>query len=134
MTKQEAIEKSYRETKFDWDTDQKLVNENGECEFLHFSYKEMGYKSFDDFSEDFITTNNDYYYWIPRSIKGIQDNNGWIKIEDGLPDDYGDYKVLSNGHEYVAGFSHDMGVFHYSDHEIGVSHWKKYIPDPKPLY
>lgn len=40
-------------------------------------------------------------YWRPKSLNGIETNRGWLKVEDGLPEEDGETKywagILENG-------------------------------------
>lgn len=95
--KQKAIEKAYGEH---WETVKNYVDENGNIQLGY-----CGANGIDDAKfvvvnsyglnfENGIYTNSDSYgegfgFWRPRSLQGIETNNGWIKIEseDDLPKD-----------------------------------------------
>jgi hypothetical protein len=86
MTKQEVIKNAYGEH---WETVKDYVDENGwvYTQKVHFdSTLNMEY------SEVEVTPfNSDMeYYWRPKSLQGVETNNGWIKIESeaNLPKDH----------------------------------------------
>lgn len=78
--KQKAIEKAYGEH---WETVNDYVDENGWCAYNFGEHKEYGIEPFGDFEI------KDYKFWQPKSLQGIETNNGWIKIESeaDLPKD-----------------------------------------------
>lgn len=75
MTKQEAIKKAYGDF---WEQVKEYVSENGWCN----SY--WNTRVF--FNADTMPKQNPVR-WRPISLNGIDNNNGWIKIEseDDLP-------------------------------------------------
>jgi len=87
--KQKAIKEAYGEY---WDEVYQFIDDNGWCTQLDFSkppserrnhrtLSEMGFKENDgllDVGLNHITGNN---VWRPKSLQGIENNNGWIKIE-----------------------------------------------------
>ena len=66
MTKQEKIQEAYGKY---WEQVKDYVDENGWC-YAFFTLKTY-------FKTDFTSEK-----WRPKSLIGIEDNNGWIKIEN----------------------------------------------------
>jgi hypothetical protein len=60
----------------------------------------------DDFDEDILDKiefeylEDDLIKWRPKSLKGICDNNGWVKIEseEDLPKESGLFWIVEDGH------------------------------------
>lgn len=73
MTKQEKIQEAYGEH---WDNVKYFVYENGWCSTRKNIDFENIRQSFEIEYKRFTT-----YHWRPISLKGIENNNGWIKIE-----------------------------------------------------
>ena len=80
--KEEKIKEAYGEY---WAVVKEYVDENGWCK----KRKKVNF--------EFIKTNigiqehqYHHYYWRPNSLQGIENNNGWVKIEseDDVPEDY----------------------------------------------
>lgn len=69
--KQEAIKKAYGEY---WEDVRRCIDEKGWCSFNLKTY----------FKEDLIDSKvyRDKFLYRPKSLKGIENNNGWIKIDD----------------------------------------------------
>lgn len=85
MTKQEKIQEAYGEN---WELVKNNVNQNGWIKDREFDFK--------DFKPmEWQTTDHDDEWYDTRrpiSLKGIENNNDWIKIEsvDDLPKEYTD--------------------------------------------
>lgn len=137
--KQELFEKAYGKN---WDVVKEYVNpEDGSLpNFLNFNeetdffYTQLGYNS-SDIEE--IYDDMDIGSWRPKSLIGIEDNNGWTRIEpDGsnLPtDDLVKYKC----------YHKTNGIINYTDfmcENVRVNFFKKVIThykvkeELKPLY
>ena len=73
MTKQEKIQKSYGKH---WETVKDYVNEDGWC------MRRKGI-SFDEISKSMKIEMKaiNSYNWRPIGLYGIEENNGWVKIE-----------------------------------------------------
>ena len=83
--KQEAIKNAYGEY---WEEVRRCIDEKGWCSFNLKKY----------FKEDLIDSKvyRDKLLYRPKSLKGIENNNGWIRIEskDDLPKDEGLYFTM----------------------------------------
>jgi hypothetical protein len=71
MTKEQIIQEAYGDY---WEKLKEFVDENGFC---HERKKIDFDKIFSEIDVDLTG-----YEWRPKSLRGIEDNNGWIKIED----------------------------------------------------
>ena len=74
MTKEEKIQEAYGEY---WDEVKEFV-----CEYGWTQKKSLiGNFSNETFDSRKVIGFNDTYKYRPKSLKGIENNNGWIKIE-----------------------------------------------------
>lgn len=102
------------------------IDENG------WSKKSIRYEYFD--IKDYDSQNYlEGAYIRPKSLKGIENNNGWIKIKDGLPKTDGWYHCIYNDEEkmYIFNgitFVNALGI------KREVTHYKTIIKPLKPLY
>lgn len=77
------------------------------------------------------------HFCRPKSLKDIEDNNGWLRIEDGLPTEennkYHVGKLDLDGNFIVSSDLWDsedlrlMRIYYYT-------HYRPHNPLPKPLY
>ena len=84
MTKQEKIQEAYGEH---WDKVKDFVDKNGWVEFTwtgRESWRGVSH-SFLNISDELIDRADHYgtgnYKWRLKSLNGLENNNGWIKIE-----------------------------------------------------
>lgn len=73
--------------------------------------------------------NNYMKCWRPKSLSGIEDNNGWIKneSEEDLPKEYGYYWAIDNSELIQEVNSDDIKVGFYT-------HYQPIIYPKPPLY
>jgi len=83
--KEEAIKSAYGEY---WETVKHFVDGNGWC----CSRRNVGFEEIVS-KLSWETKRGNSYLWRPKSLQGIENNNGWIKIEseDDLPKDINQY-------------------------------------------
>lgn len=93
MTKQEKIQEAYGEY---WDLVKDFIDENGFC---HKRRKIM-FAEIEKSIEIVKDHPNNLYPFRPKSLQGIEDNNGWIKIENN--------EVILNDREWY--FTEEMNV------------------------
>lgn len=72
--------------------------------------------------------------WRITTLTGLEDNNGWVKVEDSLPSCYMDVEVFDELHEqHTVVFNGER--FQTNDSIIcHITHWRPKIEYPKPLY
>lgn len=87
-SKQKAIREAYGKY---WDEVKDFVTEDGWCK----TRKRINYDEIIK-SLSIELYNESTYNWRPKSLQGIETNNGWIKIESeaDLPKEIEDYWVL----------------------------------------
>lgn len=110
--KQEAIKKAYGEENFNLFKD--IINENGWIGLSRYGFDEDWdtEDKFDkmvseiEFEESFEDGMN---FYRPKSLQGIENNNGWIKIESEADLPKEDYY----GELFEVGFLDDIGYFHH---------------------
>jgi len=132
MTKQEIIQEAYGEY---WDLVKNNVNENGWVESGYFDTNTKLIKVNDNFKEkketNYDQRNSNYIIWRPLSLQGIENNNGWIKIEsdDDLPKEEDDYHIcIENKDLSIAYFDKSDGWFIACPE---ITHYQQ-ITKPKP--
>jgi hypothetical protein len=83
MGKQEAIKQAYGEH---YDKAKDYIDKNGWCYLFPTIKGEL----------DFENTGRDNVCYRPKSLQGIENNNGWIKIESeaDLPEENGTYFTI----------------------------------------
>jgi hypothetical protein len=135
--KQQAIQEAYGEH---WEAAKDYVDQNGWIEPGTFDFNNTlntisaNFKLEVEFKEDIRCSDHSLYR--PKSLQGIENNNGWIKIEseEDLPNDETlEFKV---GAMVSNKFHLSCGVYDYN--EVNFSFQNKYIthyqiiPKPKP--
>lgn len=138
--KQKAIRKAYGKY---WEQVKEFVDENGR----------LTYQQCWGIWGDGIHTDSNFYTtarqdeelglendmetmtYRPKSLAGIEDNNGWIMIEDGLPDgiiecylydDDGDITYFTFGIDECSDLDH-LG-------EEGITHYQPIVKPKAPIY
>jgi len=125
MTKEEKIKEAYGEH---WETVKEFVDNNGYCDKSRlFKFTNLRYS---DFETSFIhTTDNNM---LPKSLQGIETNNGWVKIESeaDLPKDWEKiYYVFANGE--VKTYNWNPGQVQAGWNYDEITHYQP-IQKPKP--
>jgi len=126
-TKEQVIQEAYGEY---WDEAKNYVDENGWCDIKSINEKisyDIPLESFNSLYPEIIR---------PKSLQGIENNNGWIKIEseDDLPKVSGDYFFISKlTNRIVTSYFMDGSKVAYNKTNIvkQYSHYKT-IEKPKP--
>jgi hypothetical protein len=132
MTKQEKIREAYGEH---FEAVKDYVDENGWCDLsimpLKWKISEINDIDIEDFT-----------WFRPKSLAGIEDNNGWIKIEseDDLPISTIMYHVVLNGKKSKALYAGKNRWFVNGNDfpkttEIhGITHYQPIIETKPPIY
>jgi hypothetical protein len=125
MTKQEKIREAYGEH---FETVKDYVDENGWCN-AYFSGAGL-------FQHDVIFKKGLIEKWRPKSLAGIEDNNGWIKIEsDNFPklankmSEIENYFVLTNENEIQ--IAPNINFWYWRIH---YTHYQPIFKPKKPIY
>lgn len=116
MSKQEAIQKAYGEH---WELVKETVNENGWFDYDYEKHRKIAdnipLESYSQFSSSVVR---------PKSLQGIENNNGWIKIhrEEDIPKeliDTGTEVFLSrNKIVFIGYFYKAYGGLNYNVHNL----------------
>ena len=132
MTKQEKIKESYGEH---WDSLKEHVNERGwlnsrtwlgDCgnTKVYHILKGLHLDCMDSYHRDYC------YIFRPKSLSGIENNNGWNRIEDGVfPEDEETVLWLNNENYEFENASLLHCDFNFKDY----THWRP-LPKDAPLY
>ena len=127
--KQEAIKKAYGEY---WEAVKDFVDENGWIDFLEDIQRIMYFFHDSDNIEVFKST------WRPKSLQGIENNNGWIKIEseEDLPKNDMYVYIIFNKKVNIAflcnGELYNPNKVKY--YKKGVTHYKPIEESTLPIY
>lgn len=121
MTKQEKIQEVYGEY---WEQVEKYIDENGwveSCDFLPCNSNLIC---------DEEKRNSEYFFSRPKSLSGIENNNGWNKISEvGYPTD-----ETVNYHVLHIDFQEVQEIALMQEVDKRFTHWK-IIPNPiNPIY
>lgn len=145
--KQEAIRMAYNNILQNISTKYKKqitsnINEDGWCRMfdeddnlLSPSFISLGFKR--DFVEKALDTKSigNECKWRPKSLQGIENNNGWIRIEseEDLPkDSFNYYAFCSNGS--IMTFNDFEYYKKYIIPELKVTHYQPIVKPEKPIY
>ena len=118
MTKQEKIQEAYGKY---WEVVYEYVDKNGWCSAY---WKTKTY-----FQTEFTSEK-----WRPKSLTGIEDNNGWIKIESeaDLPKEGMHHSILLDS-ECINGYrNYDVIVFYEVNSKFRKKEISHYQPIEKP--
>lgn len=140
MTKQEAIEKAWVETGLDYEKIAPMLNKSvsivRQDGWIAFN---MDFKKIEGYNSslfDFIVLN----FLRPKSLKGIENNNGWIKIESeyDLAKDHYKYSFVYNCTENIISSINNSIVRNDQLHELflesDITHYQPIIKPKPPIY
>jgi hypothetical protein len=123
MTKQEKIREAYGEH---FESVKDYVDENGWCDLSIMPLKWKLSETTDIDIEDFT-------WFRPKSLAGIEDNNGWIKIEseDDLPkiDFITQYWFFDGASTWISTFTLEMKLG-----RVKITHYQPIIKPKPPIY
>lgn len=143
MTKQEKIQEAYGEY---WEAVKGYADENGwiieaEVKESISRFETIGRIPTTFYCIDFEADDNEHFQTIlrPKTLIGIENNNGWIKIEseDDLPKETGTYHFVSRstGVTLIDYFTHDSKVHNYFFMQRGLySHYQPVQKPEPPIY
>lgn len=139
MTKQDVIKKAYQDEGIK-NTEKMNIDENGYISESVYQSLAVEERNFEFIDVGVFTCKLIYR---PKSLAGIEDNNGWVKIEseDDLPKGYGLYEVFTKTNIYVSEpknqYFEEYWVNDVAKNKWwmdNVSHYKKINFSSKPLY
>lgn len=129
MTKQEYIKQQYGKA---WDAVKDYVDENGWV-INGPAPHSLGFFLTATINSNIVEGNG--YEWRPANLRGIEDNNGWIKVEDRLPENNDLVIVLDGNDQYEAWYDPEYGYWSEDIHTtINPTHWRPKVKYLKPLY
>src|SRR5690606_15953087 len=107
MTKQEYIKQQYGKT---WDAVKDYVDENGWV--LLYEYETSNPTGAPTPAEvGFNIVEENGYGWRADNLIGIEDNNGWIKVEEKLPENNDLVIVLDGNAQYEGWYEPEYGYW-----------------------
>ena len=123
MTKEEKIKEAYGEY---WEIVKNYLDEYGWCRIF-------GKDQFAEL-EGYDKDNSNEINWRPKSLQGIENNNGWIKIEEKLNtkwNDSFDIVFTDKGNIYTyATYCNFSSIYELEK----ITHFQQIIKPNKPLY
>lgn len=149
MTKLEIIEKAYGDN---WNRVKDHVSENGYIQYkviAHGVTNELHYEDDFNYTDIQVDVIQDYghgqFLWRPKELKGIDNNNGWIKIFDedniNLPTKGGKYEVVFNntriGDAIYVRLNRWYTVYNNNlipTDTVGITHFRHPIRHELPVY
>lgn len=136
MTKEEKIKEVYEYYGFNWNECKKYISNDGILVLptpdLKYSLK--GYENLIKDEEKLSSFGKDGLKLQPSLLKGMFNNNGWIKIEseDDFPKKNGAYWTITKGkNEVEANTFGTFGKKEFTFHNGLITHYQP-IEKPKP--
>ena len=116
--KQEAIKKAYSEYYIHAD-------KNGWIRYLIYCPSDLGIENYDDMDG----------FWRCKSLQGIENNNGWIRIEseDDLPKVQDSFYICFKNGEIIQRYFIPNNK-HSKEDWRNITHWQPIEKPLKPLY
>lgn len=130
MTKQEAIEKAYGEYYFEFKDN---IDENGWTNSV--SQGMLNYITCDSKDMHIISGSPENWY-RPMSLRGIENNNGWIRIESesDLPKQNGRYWIMSKSSIINQDVFDSTDMILKSLWKSNYTHYQPIIKPEPPIY
>lgn len=129
MTKKEKIQEAYGEW---WETLKNYVSKNGYVETEKHSRFVRNHFYLSNNIETYW--DDEIEFWRPKSLSGIENNNGWIKIESkyDLPKEEDDYHIFTeSGNLSIAFFDVSDGWLIACDK---ITHYQLILNPKHPIY
>lgn len=131
MTKQEKIQEAYGEH---WETVKSYIDENG-----NFSKVDLLISGLKYYELSSISFNHNDAKFRPKSLQGIENNNGWIKIEseDDLPKETTECWFKYCGELFMGYYNSDFKRFNTMNVLFNineVTHYQTIVKPQPPLY
>jgi len=135
-TKEQVIKESYGEY---WEELKELISDNG---WVSFFDDKTRIRDIFHSQENISVSPNYNNNWRPKSLQGIENNKGWIKIEseEDLPKKAGNYKIVKSGKIEQATFIGnnrwfcDGRDFPNQTANHGITHWKNIEIEELPIH
>lgn len=127
MTKQKIIQEAYVNC---WEDFKNYVDENGFVNCV--KNRKLSLIPYFEISE--IEFNGNLVR--PKSLQGIEDNNGWIKIEseNDLPKKRGSFWTFVEGKEVVMNTFNTFDNMEFTFDNGKITHYQQLIKPNEPLY
>jgi len=139
MTKAEKIQEAwimligadlYVKCKLKIDPESGTLSAKYLCYHADFVAKDFDSNSYDSYSDSLDS------YWRPTELRGIENNNGWIKIEieSDLPETNSKIHLrdergsISKDHDFI------VGAYNPEQYIKNYTHWRPSENLPQPLY
>lgn len=139
MTKIDVIKRAYEDAGVDWDKISRKVDDNGFADMYYVNpiFTNLAGNDIESMDAD----DKHCRFWRPITLKGIETNNGWTRIESekDLPMEEGTYEVHSIV-DWEPYYRVDIftGILSNAIHHITgkpiFTHYKKYNRSQPPIY
>lgn len=122
MTKEEKIKQAYG---INYDNFKNVIDEQGWNQKRIFNYQDLDHKNF-----DYKETGHGIYISRPKSLQGIENNNGWNKISEvGYPKD-----ESVNYHVLHIDFPEVQEISLMQEVDKRFTHWRRIETPINPIY
>jgi hypothetical protein len=128
MTKEEKIQEAYKPH---YEDIKNYIDDDGWCLYAFGEHIEIGVSPFGEYDIKC------YKYWRPKSLQGIENNNGWIKIESekDLPiTDVDCHIVYNNNLMSFAVWDNLLKGFYIGIVKQNPSHYQPIIKPQPPIF
>lgn len=142
MTKQEKIQEAYIAAGVDWEAVKEYVDEDGWCKWVIKTPKDMVRNFLDNKDLYDKSSKNEPMafktFVRPKSLRGIEDNAGWINMEGEdvniLPTEKGDYFGLYPDGTISCFFFNPEDDFDRELFLTELTHYQPIVKPSLPLY
>lgn len=134
MTKIDVIKRAYEDAGVDWDKISRKVDDNGFADMYYVNpiFTNLAGNDIESMDAD----DKHCRFWRPITLKGIETNNGWTRIESekDLPTEEGWYEVCKSWNP------EENFEYYYPDSAdsrsqlMTYSHYKKVTRSQPPIY
>jgi hypothetical protein len=130
--KEKVIAAAYTELGFDWEQLKEYIEEDGRLTEYNAKYRLRVY--------DHIFTVRDkgswyLYSWLPDTLIGIENNNGWLSVEN-LPNKELDVHIIYDNTLQTTGiWDNTLKAFYSGSNKLhNVTHYQPIVRPAPPLY
>jgi len=125
MTQQEAEEK--------WNEVQSKVDENGWVIIRRYDENPFDHEGVVERKLVEVEI-DDVYFWRLKSLSGIETNRGWKRVEDGLPEEKGDYFGCYPDGSVSCFFFNPEDDFDVTVFSEELTHWQPITKPDLPIF
>lgn len=122
MTKEEKIKEAYGEL---YETNKSKIDEDGWC---------SGRVNLPNTHIEWHPSR--WMYWRPKSLEGLESNNGWIKIESeaDLPKEYSEYWCFDRNNDIEIRYFNPYSSLDKREYLKFITHCQPIVKPKPPIY